>query len=164
MSGTPGSAVLDPDVLLDSLVSDVIDELRADLYPTFGVRGYIASIVTRRWSGRVVGEGKFVDTVVEMVTRPLVEVWSGLTYELLACGLSSSGDIRLTEVSLTYTYAELVGDQAHANAQTMIMLSEGHGQGQPATYWVHSKPPYVDREKTLGWILWLKAFDTAGAP
>lgn len=163
MSGTPGTAVLDPDVLVDSLVTDVIDELRADLYPSFGMRGYIASIVTRRWSGRVVGEGKFVDTIVEMVTRPLVEVWNGLKYELVPCGLTTDGDIRLTEVSLTYTFAELVGEE-RANAQTMIMLSEGYGQGQPVTYWVHSKPPYVDREKTLGWILWLKAFDSAGAP
>ncbi len=162
MSGTPGTATLDPDVLVDSLVTDVIDSLRADLYPEFGVRAYVCSLVTRKWQGKQVGEGKYTDTVVEMVTRPLVEVWNGLKYDLLTCGLNAQGDIRLIEVSLTYTFGELVGDTSKANVQPMIMISEGHGQGSPTSYWVHSKPPYCDREETLGWILWLKQFNAAG--
>lgn len=162
MGGPPGNAVLDDDVLVDSLVTDVIDSLRADLYPEFGVRAYLVSLVTRTWSGRMVGEGKFTDVTAELVSRPLVHVWDGLKYELVTCGLNSSGDIMLTEVSLSYTYADLVGDQSKANQQAMIRIKDGHGQATPASFWVHSKPPYIDREKTLGWILWLKKFDTAG--
>lgn len=162
MGGPPGNAVLDPDVLLDSLVAD-IDDLRADLYPDFGVRGYLVSLVTRSWSGRVVGEGRVTDVTTEMVTRPLVHQWNGLKYELLTCGLNSNGDIMLTEVSLSYTYADLVGDQSKANRQAMIRIEDGHGQGTPPSFWVHSKPPYIDREKTLGWVLWLKKFDSAGS-
>jgi len=162
MSGPAGNAVLDPDVLVDSLVTDVIDSLRGELYPEFGVRAYTVFLVTRRWTGARVGEGKYTDTAIEMVTQPKVQVWDGFKYDLLACGLNSSGVIRLQEVSLSYTYADLIGDETKPNVQSMIRIDEAHGQGTPSSFWVHSQPPFIDREKTLGWVLWLKKFDSAG--
>lgn len=162
MSGPAGTAVLDPNVLVDSLVTEVIDGLRGELYPEFGVRAYTVFLVTRRWTGARVGEGKYTDTAVEMVTRPMVAVWDGFKYDLVTCGLNSSGNIRLTEVSLSYTFAELVGDETKPNVQAMIRIDEGQGQATPSSFWVHAQPPYIDREKTLGWVVWLKKFDAAG--
>lgn len=153
-----GSAVLDPDVLVDSLVTDVIDGLREDLHPPFGVRAYRAFTVRRRWSGRLVGEGAAADAVVELRPQPLVAVWDGLRYSLEPCGLSVAGQVRLTEVSLTYTQAELDGGGALGrNEQWLIRLDEAHGQASKSRLYTLERPPHVDRVKDMGWILWLTA-------
>lgn len=158
-----GTAVLDDDVLVDSLVADVIDELRGELHADFGVRAYRCFFVRRTYTGRSIGEGKFTDVAVEMTPSPKVDVWTGRKYDLVACGLNESGDIRLTEVSLSYTYDEITGGALGANQQWFLRLDEAHGQGQPSTYWVPSKAPFVDRIETLGWIVWLRKLDIAGA-
>lgn len=151
-----GSATLNPNVLVDSLVTDVIDGLRADLHPQFGVRPYHAYTVKRTWSGRQVGEGTYADVVVKIDPQPRVQVWSGLRYELATCGLSELGQIQLTEVSLTYTFAEIAGGALTHSQQFFVVLTEAHGQGNPARYFVHTQPPFVDREKDMGWVLWLR--------
>lgn len=155
-----GTAILDPDVLIDSLVVDVIDGLRGELHPEFGVRAYRVFTVKRTWQGAGVGIGKATDVETELLPQPRVESWDGRKFELAACGLNDNGEIRLTEVSLSYTYPELMGGKLNANQQWFIKLSEAHGQLQPDNYFIPSKAPFVDREKTLGWIFWLRKVDT----
>ena len=160
-----GSAVLDSDVLVDSLVEDVIDSLRGELHPEFGVRAYSVFTVLRTWSGGDVGRGTKTDTEIELLPQPRVDVWDGRKFEMATCGLDETGDIRLSEVSLSYTHAELThgigtGTATLAkNQQWLYRLAEANGQAQPSTYWSLSKPPFVDREETLGWIVWLTKAD-----
>jgi hypothetical protein len=156
----PGSATLNDAVLIDSLLP-TIDELRGELHPEFGVRAFRFYSVVRTWTGRRPGEGSKSDVVTEYLPQPLVEAWNGYRYELVTCGLNALGEIRLIELSLTYTYPEVAGALL-PNQEMLYRLSEAHGQEQPHTYWVQAEPPYPDRVKTLGWILKLKRFQ--GAP
>ena len=153
----PGSATLDPDVLVDSLVEDVIDGLREELHPLFGVRSYRLYTLLRTWSGTMPGEGTKIDVEVELTPQPLIEVWGGYKYDLEPCGLDEMGVIRLREISLTYTQAELIGPTLTCNQQWLMKLKEAHGQGNSERVFIHDRPPYVDREKDMGWVMWLRA-------
>lgn len=150
-----GQAVLDSDVLVDSLVSDVIDGLREALHPDFGVRAYRAYRVLRAWSGTRAGDGTYTDEVAELCPRPLVHAWDGLRIEQARCGLEFLGDVVLTEVSLTYTFDQLCPRTLAANQQVFIAITDGHGQGSPTLLYTHNRPPYCDRIKDMGWKLWL---------
>lgn len=152
-----GTAILDPNVLIDSLVVDVIDSLRGSLHPQFGVRPYKVYAVKRTWTGPSIGAGKMLETSVEITPQPRISQWDGLELDLNKCGLSDVGQIKLTEVSLTYTYNELTGGDLNANQQFLIKVGEAYGQGQPDRYFRHAKPPFVDREKNMGWVLWLNS-------
>lgn len=160
-----GEAVLSSTVLVDSLVEDVIDGLRESLHPDFGVRAYRAYRVIRTWAGQRPGEGAATDDVAELRPQPRVQVWSGLRWELAACGVIEMGEVKLSEVSLTYTEAQLTGGGAlRANQALYIGLAEAHGQAQRRALFVHARPPFVDREKDMGWALWLqKAQAEAGS-
>jgi hypothetical protein len=154
-----GSAILDPDVLVDSLVEDVIDGLREELHPPFGVRAYRVFTVLRTWSGVGVGEGEFTDTETEIRPQPLVVLseFDRLRYELQPCGLTELGQLKLVEVSLTYTEAELTGGDSLAdNEEWYIKITEAHGQESTSRYFTHVRPPFIDRIKDMGWICWLK--------
>lgn len=152
----PGSATLGTN-LVDELVGDVVDSLRDDLHTEFGVRAFRVYTVRRAWTGRRVGEGRKTDVVTEITPQPAVHRWDGFELELAQCGLDEIGEVRLSEVSLTYTYDELTGGALPDNVQWFIRLSEAHGQLNPDRYFVFTRPPYPDREKTLGWVLWLRA-------
>lgn len=152
-----GEAVLSDAVLVDSLVADVIDGLREDLHPAFGVRAYRTYRVIRTFPGERVGDGVGVDDVAELRPQPRVQVWNGLRWEMGACGVLEMGEVKLTEVSLTYTQAQLTGGaELGKNQQLFIGLAEAHGQGQSRALFVHARPPFVDREKDMGWVLWLQ--------
>jgi hypothetical protein len=158
-----GAAILDDEVLVDSLVTDVLDGLREELHPQFGVRAYRMYRVVRIWSGTTVGEGTFADDAYELRPQPLVSVWDGLRYVQAACGLEQLGDVKLTEVSLTYTFDQLTGKPLAANQEMFIALGEAHGQGQPTAMFTHARPPYVDRVKNMGWDVLLRRVQ-AGTP
>lgn len=144
-------------VLVDSLVADVIDGLREDLHPAFGVRAYRTYRLLRTWSGQRTGEGFATDDVAELRPQPRVQVWNGLRWEMGACGVLEMGEVKLTEVSLTYTAAQLAGaGQLALNQQLFLVLAEAHGQAQARALFVHARPPFVDREKDMGWVLWLQ--------
>lgn len=158
-----GSATLDSDVLVDSLVPGVIDDLRASLHPLFGVRPYRLFTVQRTWAGETVGEGGgFTDEETELAPQPRILDWSDLKYDLTSVGLQTTGGIKATEVSLTYTYTELTGGELGGNVQWLLRLDEAHGQGQPSRYFTHAKPPTPDREKDMGWVLWLRPIQVPG--
>lgn len=154
-----GSAILDPSVLLDSLIP-VADDLRTSLHSSFGVRAYRVFTIHRTWSGKVVGEGKATDVEREVNDpAPKVHIWGGMRYQLEPCGLDEIGQIKLTEWSLTYTEAEVIGPKASMgrNQEWMIRLDEAHGQAVRSKLFVHTKPPFKDRENDISWVCWLRA-------
>lgn len=157
-----GSATLDPNVLVDSLVVDVIDGLRGELHPQFGVRPYRVYTVRRSWSGEMLGEGDAIDTVRELTPQPRVLVWDGFRWTASPIGTEEEGRVRVTEVSLSYRHDELVGDDLQPNEEWLIRISEAMGQGQPDRYFVHDGPPFPDREKDMGWVLRLRHQTTPG--
>ena len=156
-----GSATLDPNVLVDSLVG-VIDGLRGSLHPAFGVRPYRLYTVRRTWSGDMAGEGSFTDVEVEIAPQPRVLTWDGYDFDLTKVGVDEKGEVKVTEVSLTHTHADLVGPTLSDNEQWFIKLVEANGQGNPPRYFTHAKPPFVDREKDMGWVLWLRSVNVPG--
>lgn len=155
-----GSAILNPDVLVDDLVTDVIDGLREELHPAFGVRPYRVFTVKRVWSGTMVGDGSYTDTEVELTPQPKVTFYEGwgrqYGREQMACGYQDAGAVKLTEVSLTYTQEELLCCAAADDAtQHFIKITEANGQAQAAKFFVYNKTPHVDREKDMGWVCYL---------
>lgn len=151
-----GEAVLDPDVLVDSLVPEVIDGLREDLHPQFGVRAYRVYRILRAWSGKTAGEGTRIDTAHELRPQPRVKMWDGLRFEQAVCGVRELGDVKLTEVSLTYTEAQITGQPLAANREILYAIGEAHGQATSLRTWAFSQPPFIDRERDMGWVLWLR--------
>lgn len=158
-----GAATLDPGVLVDSLVADVIDGLREDLNGQFGLRAYRFYRVIRTWAGATAGEGAFTDVAAEFRPQPKVKVWDGLRFVQAVCGVEQLGDVRLTEVSLSYTYEQLTGQPLAANQEVFLALGEAHGQGQPTQLFTLAQPPFVDREKDMGWVVSLHRVQS-GAP
>lgn len=156
-----GLAVLDQDVLVDSLVADVIDGLREDLHPQFGVRAYRVYRVIRTWGGRVTGEGGYRDVGAELRPQPLVWQWDGLRFEQATCGVETLGEVKLTEVSLTYTEAQLTAQPMGKNVESFIAIGEAHGQASTMRLYTHTRPPYIDRVKDMGWVLWLRKVEGA---
>lgn len=150
-----GLAVLDQDVLVDSLIADVVDGLREDLHPQFGVRAYRVYRVIRTWSGATSGQGTYVDDAAELRPQPLVWLWSGLRYEQAKCGVMEIGEVKLTEVSLTYTEPQLTGQPLGRNQDLYIAIGEAHGQRSATRLFTHKMPPFVDRTKDIGWVLQL---------
>ena len=152
----PGNATLDPNVLVDDLVTDVIDGLRDELHPAFGVRAFRVFTVARVWSGGFVGEGSFTDTEVELTPQPLVHPFTSLRRDQEPCGYDQAGMVKLTEVSLTYTQDDLLACESPEATQHLIKIVEAHGQAQAPKYFVHAKSPYPDRVKDMGWVLHLE--------
>ena len=156
-----GSAILGSN-LVDELIPDVVDGLRDVLHPEFGVRQFRVWTVLREWTTGEVGEGEYIDTETEIEPQPLVESWlervSGLNYSLEPCGLDEAGLVRLREVSLTYTHAELVGDDIgpHNGTEWFIKITDAHGQAIPDAYFTIKRPPFPDREKDIGWVVELE--------
>lgn len=158
-----GNATLDPDILVDDLV-ETVDELRQDLADGLGTRMFRVYTVVRTWEGSRVGEGEYTDTEVEILPPPFVAQWfeeaKMLHYEQELCGINEAGYIELREVSLSYTYEDLLAHApAEENVQHLIKLTERHGQGQPVRYFVHSKPPMPDRDRRMGWTCQLTVVD-----
>lgn len=156
-----GEATLDASVLVDSLVPDVIDGLREDLHPAFGVRAYRVYRVIRTWSGKTVGEGQHSDSAAELRPQPRLEVWNGLRYVQASCGIRELGDVRLSEVSLTYTAEQLEPRSLAKNVECFFAIGEAHGQLTPLRVWAHTAPPFIDREETFGWVMFLRRIETA---
>ena len=148
-----GTAILG-DNLIDDLMPDV-DDLRGDLNADFGTRPFDCQTVLRTWLGDsgMEGDGDFRDVITTITPAPRVEQWDGYKWVLLAAGVHEDGIIRVSEVSLTYTWAELTGGTLEKNQQFFYRLVDAHGQEDRILR--QSKPPFVDREKTIGWILWL---------
>jgi hypothetical protein len=159
-----GDATLNPSVLVDSLIPDVIDGLREDLHPTFGVRAYRVYRVVRTWSGRNAGEGVSSDDAGELRPQPRVAMWNGLKYVQAQCGIRELGDVMLTEVSLTYSEGQLTGQPLARNVEIFYAIGEANGQASALRLWMLTAPPFIDRERDMGWVLHLRRIPEGAPP
>lgn len=156
-----------PATLDTSLVDDLvptIDSLRAELLPAFGVRAHTVYLVRRQWSGakRLIGEMTIISEI-EMSPPPLMTDGAPRTtetrYELKSHGRDEEGEVQASEISLTYTEAELTGGVIAPNEEFFWKVVDAHGQEQRVRYYVPAAPPRVDREKSIGWMVILKRAD-----
>lgn len=154
----PGNATIGTN-LVDSLLG-MVDDLRGSLNPDMGVRQWRVYVVSRLWTGGRIGDGTFVDTETELLPQPLISSYE-LFYGLSPAGLTESGKVVASEVSLTYTEAELKPSPV-AGEEIMYLLRDAHGQGIAPRYFVLSGPPKPDRTNTIGWILDLKEVQVDG--
>ena len=151
-----GNAVLDPDVLVDDLVS-LADDLRQDLAVGFGLRQFRLHTVRRAWTGEAVGDGDYEDLITEITPRPVVNAYQdNIMNQLEPCGLQEAGMVLISEVSLSYTEAELTGGALAANEEWFLLLQDGHGQQIQLRDFVMMSPPFPDRETDIGWKIRLK--------
>lgn len=158
----PGSAIMDPNILVDDL-TELVDDLRQDLNTEFGTRAYRVYTVARVWDGGAIGVGVSSETETELTPQPLVKPYlDSLGYSLEPCGLDEAGFVRVEEISLTYTQEELTGKpvtgevegSTAGGTQWVIRIREAHGQLQSFKDFKLQAPPYPDRlPKTFGWIL-----------
>lgn len=125
-----------------------------------GVRQWRVFTVRRTYPSGTVGEGSFVDTEAEILPQPLVAS-NDLFDQPIPAGLDEMGSITLTEVSLTYTEAELKLPFV-AGSETLYVLRDAHGQQIAPRYYQLMEPPKPDRVKTIGWILKLKVVTMDG--
>ena len=160
-----GSAILGSN-LIDELVP-IIDECRETLHADFGYRQYRVYLVRRRWSGTRRGEGTLsAISSTELVPSPRVE-WRPLKTDLTEIGLDEDGPIVITEVSLTYTEAELTGQTIAATDEFFYGFTETAGLGQSIrdrTFVPSSRPLIADREKNMGWQVELVKSDAPALP
>jgi hypothetical protein len=147
----PGSAVLDPDVLVDDLM-ETIDELRREIPVELGARQYRAYLVLRQWTGSERGEGSFTDAETEITPPPLVESLKG-TDRLYSAGLDEADVVRLKEISFSYTEAELTGPELDRNQQWLVRLKDAYGQQIRTRDFVLQGSPWPDRIKDIGWTV-----------
>lgn len=144
--------------LVDKLLSTV-DALRSSLLPKFGVRQYRVKIVRRTWSGAEIGDGSFVDVEIVMDPPPKVDVGPppGWKFDLRPQGREEDGMIKLSEISLSqYAEDDLTGGTLGSTVQFFWLLKDAHGQGVHSRAYVPAAPPTADREKTLGWVVYLR--------
>jgi hypothetical protein len=155
-----GSAILDPDILLDDLV-ELADDLRRDLHDDFGVRAFHVYAVSEVYESGRIGEGPSVVTETEFDPKPRVKPYApaGLDSTLQPCGLDEAGFVDIEQLSLTYTATEITGhpvvngveEDLPAGTKWFIRIREAHGQEQSFRDFKISGPPFPDRVKTIGW-------------
>jgi hypothetical protein len=150
----PGTATLDPDVLVDDLM-ETIDELRGEIPVELGARQYRVFTVLRTWSGVERGDGTFADVETEITPRPLVQPRTRPD-QMQPAGLDEVDGIVLREVSFSYTEAELAGSTRRANQEWLIRLKDGYGQAIRTRDYVLEGSPTPDRIKDIGWTVTLR--------
>jgi hypothetical protein len=156
-----GSAVLGTN-LVDELVL-MVDELKGGLYADMGVRQYHTYRVRRVWSGERRGEGTVTVLLRQELTPAPKVAFERLHNQLEPQGLLEEGGALLTEVSLTYTEAELTGRPLAANEEYFFKLVDAQGQATKTRYFTPTDAPLVvDREKDIGWRVPLKRFEPQG--
>ena len=150
-----GSAVLGTN-LVDSLVTDVIDGIRDALHPELGVRQFRVFAVTRTYAGDF-GAEPFTDSELELTPQPFVQnyvTFTTIRQELEPCGLDEAGLVIVTEISLSYTEAEIAGPPADPLKQDfLIRIDDGQGQAIPSRFFQLAGPPYPDRITNMGWAV-----------
>jgi hypothetical protein len=161
-----GSAELG-DNLVDDLL-ETVDDLRGDLHPAFGVRQYNLTVVTRTWSGGAVGDGDYTDTELLIEPQPYISSYQTqyalgkLMVEWMGrpMGIDDSGTLYVSEISLTYTQAELMGMgdgvALGSNQEVFYKVTDALGNGIAPTYWVARANPFPDRQITIGWAMELR--------
>lgn len=161
----PGSAILDEDNLLDSLIP-LKDELEGALNPLFGLRQFRVYVETVTWSGGRRGVGTPTTASIELDPQPEVKMPGGqgaLHFERTPSGRLQEGECQLSGISLTYTEAELLGSALGPAVELRYRIEDAQGQGIPDRYYVPKAPPFADRVKAIGWVLDLQRCEPLAA-
>lgn len=144
--------------LVDKLLP-VVDRIRGSLLPKFGTRQHIVRLVKRTWTGVERGDGDFSDVEVTVTPPPMVEFPAppGFRYDLRPQGREEEGLVKVTEISLrNYVEADLTGGDLPGTVQFFWLLKDAHGQGVGTRAYLPANPPVADRNKTIGWVVYLK--------
>lgn len=144
--------------LVDDLII-AVDEIRANLFPDLGVRGYSLTRVIRTWADGDIGYGAPTLSELPIEPPPLVE-YSKRT-DRLENGRTEDARLKVTEVSLAYTEDQLTGGAPALGKEVYYRLEETQNQGQATSYWVLENTPEPDRMNLdIGWTMRLKRFET----
>jgi hypothetical protein len=163
----PGSATIDPNVFIDSLI-EVVDDVRRDIAQGLGARQFRVFTVQVTPPPRL-GLGSPTCTETELDPRPVVKPYK-TEFEMEPCGIDEAGLVQITEVSLTYTEPELTGKNLADGVEFYYKLTDGHGQQVCERYYTLKRPPYPartcvgDQDACMGWILWLQPAGDPNCP
>jgi hypothetical protein len=95
--------------LANRLGIKVADKLR-QLNTKLGVRPTRVWLVWRKWDGGERGQGDPVEVKrIEILPTPMVGSLDAVTFSVFHAGTVPAGSVKLTEVSLKFTYDELTG-------------------------------------------------------
>lgn len=137
----------------------ILDTIRGTVATIVGDHVYDFYLVSRQWSGNVVGAGTPTDTETKIVPSPRVnktpERASSQQYTAQTYGRLDMSRIEVTEISLAYAETDLTHEPAPGE-QVFYRLKDAQGNGLPDEDYVLTGPPVADREKTIGWILKLE--------
>jgi hypothetical protein len=65
--------------------------------------------------------------------------------------------VKVSEISLAnFQEDDLTGGSLGPAVQFFWLLKDAHGQGVHSRAYVPAAPPTADREKTLGWVVYLR--------
>lgn len=134
-------AVLTPGLLADDLVG-VADLVRGTVHEALGTRPYVVDLVTITWSGTRPGDGT-ASVAVEAVS-PAPRVPQYVRDEMRPGGRDEEGTIEVTEISGTYSEAELYkppGAVLVRNVEFFWRVTDAHGQGARPRWYVPAAPP-----------------------
>lgn len=123
---------IDPDSFRDALVG-IVDEIRSTVRTELGTRPYTVAVVRREWSGGRVGIG--TPTVTELLLEPTPMFKERSDGRRGETGQEQIGGATLTEVSLRYTEAELMGDAGGA-VEVCYRVRETGGQQQADRWFI----------------------------
>ena len=90
--------------LVDELIG-VVDEVRGTVHGALGTRPYRVYLLRRSWDGGRPGVGNFTDVETEILPPPMVR--PAIDKQLRPAGPEEEGNVVLTDISLTFTEAEL---------------------------------------------------------
>lgn len=153
--------------LANRLGLGVADKLR-QLNTKFGVRPTRVWMVWIYWPGGERGQGKPVEKMrIELLPTPKVSSLDSVTFSVFHAGTVPAGSVKVTEVSVKYTYDELTGKMIPGGALHVDQLPQPwdffyelveDGRGDPAP--VHQRfrdlsYPRRDAGNTQ-WILMLQ--------
>ena len=108
------------------------------------------------------GAGDFAEVETEFTPQPLVEAFRRVD-RLEPCGLDEADVVRVSELSLTYTEAEIAGANLLGTQEWVIRLKDAYGQGIRTRDFVLEGSPWPDRVKTIGWTFNLRRASDAEA-
>lgn len=159
------NSVLDPTLFADALAG-VVDLVRGTIHTALGTRPYAVSIVTRTWSGSIVGEGTPSTSTLTLTPPPKV-TFEGLHHELRAAGREEEGNVELTGVSLTYDEIELAPNPTNGRVEWAYKIVGSHGHHERDGYYTLAADPIARRgdheEDGSDWLIRLKRVQDFGS-